>query len=65
VAQDIRPDAERERSKKIIFPRAAVGLGEALRAGDNRASVPAITHKAPVEKTIPAMRSLRTIVIAA
>ena len=65
MAQDIRPDAERERSKKIFFPRAAAGLSEALRAGDDRAPVPAITHKAPVEKSIPAMRSLRTIVIAA
>ena len=62
MEQLIFPDAERLRSKKIFFPRAAVGLSEDLFARDPDMPKLQTMHRIPAEQ-IPVKKDLRTIVI--
>lgn len=62
MEQLIFPDAERLRSKKIFFPRAAVGLSEDLFARDPDMPKLQVMHSSTAEQ-IPVERDLRMIVI--
>lgn len=63
MEQDILPDADRVRSKKISLPSAATGLSAVLRAGETDAAGLPITQKVPAETRIAVKQSLRLILM--